>query len=181
MNWIDKIAPVLDDLIPELGTDNVIFRLDLSEIANHEDWTAEGIRSVPPVTFIPSEVSDRVVSLRLPIPFVTMGYSPKNDAECLLVKAFVHGALEPWQVLPTSKIGLPKSTAPWLCLTTIALCIFLSPEMHASACAFFNCWTTPDRFAIKLPSGEDCIRTSGDTFQWCFSDSVRSYVNGSYW
>jgi len=93
VNWIDKIAPVLDDLIPELGTDNVIFRLDLSEIANHEDWTAEGIRSVPPVIFIPSEVSDHVVSLRLPIAFVTMGYSPKNDAERLLVKAFVHGAL----------------------------------------------------------------------------------------
>jgi hypothetical protein len=93
VNWIDKIAPVLDDLIPELGTDNVIFRLDLSEVANHEDWTAEGMKSIPAVTSIPNEVRDRVVSLRLPIAFVTMGYSPKNDAERLLVKAFVQGAL----------------------------------------------------------------------------------------
>jgi len=93
VNWIDKIVPVLDDLIPELGTDNVIFRLDLSEIANHEDWTAETVMSIPAATFISNEVSDRVVSLRLPIAFVTMGYSPKNDAERLLVKAFVHGAL----------------------------------------------------------------------------------------
>jgi hypothetical protein len=93
VNWIDKIAPVLDVLIPELGTDNVIFRLDLSEIANHEDWTAEGVMSIQAATFIPNEVLDRVVSLRLPIAFVTMGYSPKNDAERLLVKGFVHGAL----------------------------------------------------------------------------------------
>lgn len=93
VNWIDRIGPVLDDLIPELGTDNIIFRLDLSEIANHEDWTAETVMSIPAATLIPNEVADRVVSLRLPIAFVTMGYSPKNDAERLLVKAFVHGAL----------------------------------------------------------------------------------------
>jgi hypothetical protein len=49
--------------------------------------------SIPAVTFIPNEVRDRVVSLRLPIAFVTMGYSPKNDAERLLVNTFVQGAL----------------------------------------------------------------------------------------
>jgi hypothetical protein len=93
VNWIDKIAPVLDELVPELGSDNLVFSLDLSEIAEHEDWTAEGMKNIPSATFIPIEVRDRVVSFRLPIAFVAMGYSPKNDAERLLINAFVNAAL----------------------------------------------------------------------------------------
>jgi hypothetical protein len=93
VNWIDRVAPVMDELIPELETGNVIFRLDLSEIAKHEDWTLDAVTSIPTATSIPAEVSNRVVSLRLPVAFVAMGYSPKNDAERLLVKTFVDGAL----------------------------------------------------------------------------------------
>ena len=93
VKWIDKIAPTLDELIPELGGDNVIFSLDVSEIAEHEDWTEQGIKSVPAATSMPVQVLGRVVSLRLPIAFVTMGYSPRNEAERLLVETLVTGAL----------------------------------------------------------------------------------------
>jgi len=36
---------------------------------------------------------------------------------------------------------------------------FTSP--CASVCAFFNCWTTPDRFAMKFPLGRELYRTIG--------------------
>jgi hypothetical protein len=93
VKWVERIAPTLDELIPELGSDNVIFNLDVSEIAEHEDWTAERIKGIPTVASIPMEVMGRVVSLRLPMAFVAMGHSPKNEAERLLVNAFVNGAL----------------------------------------------------------------------------------------
>jgi hypothetical protein len=93
VNWIDRVGPELDNFVPELGSQNVILNLDVSEIVSHEDWTADGMKGVQTVDSMPFDVSGQIVSIRLPIAFVAMGYSPKNDAERLLVKTLVDGVL----------------------------------------------------------------------------------------
>jgi hypothetical protein len=93
VNWVERISPKLDEFIPELGAENVVFSLDISEIAEHEDWTIKGLRGIPAVTSLLIKSTGRVASIRLPIAFVAMAYSPKNEAERLLVKALVSSAL----------------------------------------------------------------------------------------
>jgi hypothetical protein len=93
LNWVGKIARSLDHFIPELGNENVVFDLDFSEIVTHKDWSVEGFRALATPTSMPMQIVGRVVSIRVPVGFLPMAYSPKNDAERLLVRIFVEGAL----------------------------------------------------------------------------------------
>jgi hypothetical protein len=93
LNWIEKIAPSLDQHIPELGQENIVFDLDLSEIASHRDWTLDGLKALPIPDTMPANIAGRVVSVRIPAAFLGLAYSPKNDAELLLVRTFAEGAL----------------------------------------------------------------------------------------
>jgi hypothetical protein len=93
LNWLEKIAPSLDQHIPELGQENIVFDLDLSEIASHRDWTLDGLKALPVPDTMPTNIVGRVVSVRIPAAVLGLAYSPKNDAELLLVRTFVEGAL----------------------------------------------------------------------------------------
>ena len=93
LNWIEKIALSLDQQIPELGRENIVFDLDLSEIASHRDWTLEGLRALPIPDTMPVNIAGRVVSIRIPAALLGLAYSPRNDAERLLARTFVEGAL----------------------------------------------------------------------------------------
>jgi hypothetical protein len=94
VNWLERIAPTLDEFIPELGSENLIFKLDVAEIAEERDWSLERTKNISAITSLPIQSAGRIVSLQLPMAFVAMGYSPKNDAERLLVRTLVNGALE---------------------------------------------------------------------------------------
>jgi hypothetical protein len=94
VNWLERIAPTLDEFVPELGSENLIFKLDVAEIGEERDWSLERITNIPAITSLPIQSAGRIVSLRLPMAFVAMEYSPKNDAERLLVHTLVCGALE---------------------------------------------------------------------------------------
>lgn len=93
LNWIEKIAPSLDQHIPELGRENIVFDLDLSEIAAHRDWTLLGLKALPIPDGMSVNIAGRVVSVRIPAAFLGLAYSPKNDAERLLARTLVEGAL----------------------------------------------------------------------------------------
>lgn len=93
LNWIEKIAPSLDQHIPELGRENIVFDLDLSEIASHRNWTLDGLKALSIPDTMPVNIAGRVVSVRIPAAFLGLAYSPKNDAERLLARTFVEGAL----------------------------------------------------------------------------------------
>jgi SEC-C motif len=93
LNWVGKIAGSMDHFIPELGNENVVFDLDFSEIVTHKDWSAAGFKVLVIPAFMPMQIIGRVVSIRVPVGFLPMAYSPKNDAERLLVRTFVEAAL----------------------------------------------------------------------------------------
>lgn len=93
LNWVEKIAPALDHFVPELGKQNVIFDLDLSQIIEHQDWTLDGLRQITTRDSVPLHITGRTISLQLPAGLLAMGYSPRNDAERLLVDTLVKGAL----------------------------------------------------------------------------------------
>ncbi|HWR17725.1 MAG TPA: hypothetical protein VN577_23045 [Terriglobales bacterium] len=93
LNWVEKVAPALDRQVPELGGQNVIFDLDVSQIVAHENWTPEGVQEIKATGSIPMRIAGRIISLRLPIGLLAMAYSAKNNAERLLVSAFVESAL----------------------------------------------------------------------------------------
>lgn len=76
-----------------MGRENIVFNLDLSEIASHRDWTLDGLKALPIPDTIPVNIAGRVASIRMPAAFLGLAYSPKNDAERLLVRTFVEGAL----------------------------------------------------------------------------------------
>jgi hypothetical protein len=93
VNWLDRIAPVLDDLIPELGEVNPILTLDVSEIEQLEEWTEESLKPIAPVSSIDVQKLGDTVSLRLPLALIAMVYSPSNAAERLLVTTLSRTAL----------------------------------------------------------------------------------------
>src|SRR6185437_14980786 len=77
--WMDRIAPVLDKMIPELGSENLIFDLDLSEIVAHADWSLAGLKALRSLDSIPTKVSGRVISVRPPVALLRMALAPKNE------------------------------------------------------------------------------------------------------
>ena len=93
VNWLDRIAPVLDDLIPELGEVNPILTLDVSDIEQLEEWTEESLKPIAPVSSIDVQKSGDTLSLRLPPALIAMVYSPSNAAERLLVTTLSRTAL----------------------------------------------------------------------------------------
>ena len=93
VNWLDRIAPVLDDLIPELGEVNPILTLDVSDIEQLEEWTEESLKPIAPVSSIDVQKLGDTVSLRLPLAIIAMVYSPSNAAERLLVTTLSRTAL----------------------------------------------------------------------------------------
>ena len=92
VNWVERVAPTLDELVPELGDVNPILTLDVSEIERHEDWTFEAMAGAG-VTSLPIQISGASASLQLPIAMVAMEYSPRNEAERLLVRTISRIAL----------------------------------------------------------------------------------------
>jgi hypothetical protein len=92
VNWIERIAPTLNELIPELGDVNPILILDVSEIERHEDWTFEAMAGAA-VTTLPIQVTGASATLKLPVALVAMGHSPRNEAERLLVRTLACIAL----------------------------------------------------------------------------------------
>lgn len=93
VNWLDRIAPCLDRLIPELGAGNKMLTLDVSEIERHEDWTEDGLQAAnigPAITV--SKVGANA-TIRIRIPFVAKAYSPTNEGERELVGSLIQAAL----------------------------------------------------------------------------------------
>jgi len=93
VNWLDRLAPALDDLIPELGQINPVLTLDISEIEQFDDWTEEGVKPIGAVPSIDIQKVGDTVSLRLPVALIAMAYSPTNVAERLLVTTLARVAL----------------------------------------------------------------------------------------
>lgn len=93
LNWVEKIAPTLDQCVPELGGQNVVYNLDVAEIVAHQDWAVEGLQEIKTPDSIPMHISGRIISLQLPTGLLAMAFSPRNDAERLLVDTLVKGVL----------------------------------------------------------------------------------------
>jgi hypothetical protein len=93
LNWLERIAPTLDRMLPELTSGNIIIDLDLSAIANYEDWRSQAIKGIAPVDHFPIAVRQGKISIHVPLAFVGMGHDPQNKAERLLVRALVEGVV----------------------------------------------------------------------------------------
>lgn len=93
VNWLDRIAPTLDRLVPELGAGNKMLVLDISEIERHEDWTEDGLQAAntgPTVTVSRVETN---VTIRIGLRFMAKAYSPTNEGERELVNGLIRAAL----------------------------------------------------------------------------------------
>ena len=94
LHWLERIAPTIDRLIPELPPGNRIIEVDVSGIAEHRAWGANDIRQIGPVRSIQSTVANGKIHIKLPMALIAMGQSPVNTAERLLVRALVDGAVQ---------------------------------------------------------------------------------------
>jgi hypothetical protein len=93
VNWLDRIAPSLDRLVPELGAGNKMLTLDVSEIERHEDWTEDGLQAanIGPAISVSRARANAVI--RVGLPFVANAYSPTNEGERELVSGLINAAL----------------------------------------------------------------------------------------
>ena len=94
LDWLARIAPVIDRLVPELKTGNVVVKLDLSEIAGQNEWEIDAINAIPPISKIPVSASSPTIDIFVPRGYLSLVNSVHNTAERLLVDAFIEGALK---------------------------------------------------------------------------------------
>ncbi len=93
VNWLDRIAPSLDRLVPELGAGNKKFVLDVSEIERHEDWTEDGLQTASIGPAITASRAGANTAIRVGVRFVSKAYSPSNEGERELVSNLIQAAL----------------------------------------------------------------------------------------
>jgi len=93
VNWLDRIAPSLDRLVPELGAGNRMLTLDVSEIEHHEDWTEDGLQTVNIGPAITVSRAGANAAIRIGLPFVAKAYSPINEGERELVSGLIQAVL----------------------------------------------------------------------------------------
>jgi hypothetical protein len=93
VNWLDRIAPSLNRFVPELGAENRILNLDVSEIERHDDWTEDGLQAANIGPAITVSRDGTNAAIRIGIPFVARAYSPTNEGERELVSGLIQAAL----------------------------------------------------------------------------------------
>ncbi len=93
VNWLDRIAPSLNRLIPDLSAENKMLTLDVSEIERHEDWTEDGLQAanIGPATTVSKAGANAAIRIRLPL--IAKAYSATNEAERELVSGLIQAAL----------------------------------------------------------------------------------------
>lgn len=94
LNWLDRIAPTIDSFVPELGAENVVVALDLTEIASRTAWELDSISTIPEMSCLPFSVSSRKLTVSVPTGFLRMLNLIENKAERLLIDAFISGSLQ---------------------------------------------------------------------------------------
>lgn len=93
VNWLNRIAPSLNQLVPELGAGNKILTLDVSEIEHHEDWTENGLQAADIGPAITVSRAGANAAIRIGLPFVAKAYSPTNEGERELVSGLIQATL----------------------------------------------------------------------------------------
>lgn len=93
VNWLDRIAPSIDLLVPELGVGNKVLILDASEIECHEDWTEDGLQTARSGRAITTSRSGANTTIQIGLRFIGNAYSPTNEGERELVTGLIQAAL----------------------------------------------------------------------------------------
>jgi hypothetical protein len=90
--WLERVVSAIEQRITGLPEGNLVITLDVSAVAEIEDWDLSAINSIPAVASYPVHEDEHGFTVAVPTAFVSMGHSPVNVAERLLAEAFVSGA-----------------------------------------------------------------------------------------
>lgn len=93
LNWLARLSPTIDELLPELNAGNILVELDLSAIASNERWEADAIANLSDISECPVSAGDRVMRIVVPVEFLKELGQVRNIAERRLIDALVIGAI----------------------------------------------------------------------------------------